>query len=251
MTANIDTIWRYPVKSLAGESLAQAALTNAGLPGDRQFALAHGAGDYDPAAPAWRPKGNFVNLVRTEALAALSPRFDADTGTLEIMQGESSVAAGRVTDPAARAAIEAALTAWLGEAARGQVRLAQASGVAFTDVPSPLVSLINLASVRELGERGGMEIEPRRFRGNLLIDGLRPWGEVDWLGRRARVGGAVLKVVDSITRCAATHVNPTTAARDADVIGALERIYGHVDMGVYAEVDTPGAVAAGDLLDLI
>lgn len=246
MTAIVDTIWRYPVKSLAGERLTTAELSMAGLPGDRQFALAHGAGDYDADAPPWRPKGNFVTLVRTEALAALTPRYDPDTGVLTITKGGLLLAAGRVADATERAAIESWLTGWLGEAARGQVHLAQGEALAFTDVPSPLISIVNLASVRDLGGRAGVEIDPRRFRGNLLIDGLRPWGELDWLGRWTRVGDAALRIVEPITRCAATHVNPSTAARDVNVTGLLERAFGHVDMGVYAKVETPARIAAGD-----
>jgi uncharacterized protein YcbX len=251
MAATIDQIWCYPVKSLAGQSLARVDVTAAGLPGDRQFALAHGAGDFDPQTPAWRPKGNFVNLVRTSELARLVPAYAPDSGRLTIAQGDQVIASGRPADAGERADMERALTNWLGDAARGQVRLAWGEGVAFTDVPAPLISIINLASVRQLAERAGLSLDARRFRGNLVIDGLRPWGEFDWPGRQVQVGGAVVKIVERITRCAATHVNPETAARDADVVGTLERALGHVDMGVYAEIVSPGRIVTGDILELI
>lgn len=249
--ATLAEIWRYPVKSMAGQMLAETDLTVAGVPGDRQFALAHGAGDFDPVAPAWRPKGNFVNLVRTEAMAGLSAAFDPDTGLLTISRSGSTVAEASVRDPYGSAGLALALSGLLGEAARGQVRLAHADGVVFADTPMPLVSVINLASVRDLAERSGLDVDHRRFRGNLVIDGLRPWGEVDWCGRRAQAGGAVLRIVEPIVRCAATHVDPDTARRNLDVVGALERTCGHVEMGVYAEVLTPGRVAAGDAVTLL
>jgi uncharacterized protein YcbX len=249
--ATLAEIWRYPVKSMAGQMLVETELGPAGVPGDRQFALAHGAGDFDPAAPAWRPKGNFVNLVRTEAMAGLSVAFDPDAALLTITRGGSTVAEASVRDPYGAAGLALALSGLLGEAARGQVRLAHADGVVFSDAPTPLVSVINLASVRDLAERSGLAIDPRRFRGNLVIDGLRPWGEVDWSGRRAQVGEAVIRVVEPIVRCAATHVDPDTARRNLDVVGALERTCGHVEMGVYAEVVIPGGIAAGDEVVLL
>ena len=51
-----------------------------------------------------------------------------------------------------------------------------------------------------------------------------------------------------ITRCAATQVNPVTAQRDLDIVAALARAFGHVNMGVYAEVVTGGEIAVGDAL---
>ena len=144
-----------------------------------------------------------------------------------------------------------ALTTHLGDAARGQIRLAHRDGVVFSDAPQPLISIINIESVRDLSARSALEINHRRFRGNLVVEGLRPWGEFDWSGRQAQVGEAIVRIVEPIVRCAATHVDPDTATRDADVVGALERTMGHVEMGVYAEVVTPGQIAAGDTVTLI
>jgi MOSC domain-containing protein len=62
------------------------------------------------------------------------------------------------------------------------------------------------------------------------------------------MGGARLRVIAAITRCAATQVNPATAARDLDIVGALQRGFGHNLMGIYAEVTEGGEVAQGDAL---
>jgi uncharacterized protein YcbX len=56
-------------------------------------------------------------------------------------------------------------------------------------------------------------------------------------------------VVKRIVRCAATEVNPQTAARDADPPRDLRRYFGHADLGVYAEVLEGGQVALGDALE--
>jgi uncharacterized protein len=55
-------------------------------------------------------------------------------------------------------------------------------------------------------------------------------------------------VILPITRCAATQVNPVTAERDLDIAAALERAFGHINMGVYAEVLADGEIAVGDEL---
>ena len=55
-------------------------------------------------------------------------------------------------------------------------------------------------------------------------------------------------MISPITRCAATQVNPATAERDLDIVAALGRVFGHTDMGVYAEVLASGEVAVGDPL---
>jgi len=72
------------------------------------------------------------------------------------------------------------------------------------------------------------------------------WSELDWLGSEIVVGGVRLRVIAAITRCAATQVNPATAARDLDIVGALQRGFGHNLMGIYAEVTEGGEIATDD-----
>ena len=91
-------------------------------------------------------------------------------------------------------------------------------------------------------------IDPLRFRANVYFDGEVAWREHDWIGAEIGLGAARLRVVSPITRCAATEVNPATAARDLDVPAALDRNFGHIDIGIFAEVISAGQVALGDAL---
>jgi len=75
---------------------------------------------------------------------------------------------------------------------------------------------------------------------------IEPWAEFDWLGREIVVGETRLVVQERIDRCGATTVNPDTAERDANPVLELKRHFGHVDLGVFAEVLTPGRIRAGD-----
>jgi uncharacterized protein len=74
------------------------------------------------------------------------------------------------------------------------------------------------------------------------------WSEHDWIDSEITLGTARLRVISPITRCAATQVNPVTAKRDLDIVVALGRAFGHINMGVYAEVVTGGEIAEGDAL---
>jgi uncharacterized protein YcbX len=67
-------------------------------------------------------------------------------------------------------------------------------------------------------------------------------------GSERTLGRARQLVISPITRCAATQVNPVTAERDLDIVAVLERSFGHINMGVCAEVLADGEIAVGDPL---
>jgi uncharacterized protein YcbX len=94
----------------------------------------------------------------------------------------------------------------------------------------------------------GEPVDPIRFRANVYFDGASAWSEHDWIGSDLTLGAARLRVISSINRCAATHVNPVTAKRDLDIVAALGRAFGHLNMGVYAEMLTGGEIAVDDSL---
>jgi uncharacterized protein YcbX len=116
----------------------------------------------------------------------------------------------------------------------------------FTDHPLGQVSLINLASVRDLSARMGVELDPLRFRANVYVEGWPAWAENEWTGKRLMLGWAAAEVFKPIVRCVATHVNPDTAEPDAEVTKALFDHYGHVHCGIYVRVTSPGRVGRGD-----
>lgn len=239
-------ICRYPVKGLSVDDLARVTLRpDAALPGDRRFAIARGTARLDPVAPGWASKDNFVQLVRTERLAQIEAAFDSDSGELVIKRKGRPVARGIITQPTGRTVIEQFLAAFLAEDLKHTPKLIDAGDMALTDVSAPRVSILNLASVRDLARVTGSEVDPVRFRANLLLDGLPPWVERAWIGKSLDIGPVRLEVTDPIERCAATTVNPDTAARDLNIPKLLQRGYGDVHMGVYARVQTGGEVAIG------
>jgi MOSC domain-containing protein len=251
MAMAIAAIFRYPVKGLSAERLERIALT-AGecLPHDRRFALALPSTRFDPERPEWLAKTHFVMLMRDEKLAELHTRFDVASGELTIEHQGAVALRASLSDPDGRRAVSEFVADLLGPAIERPLRVAEAPRHAFADArrqpnatSDKYVSLINLASIAALEDVLRKPVDPLRFRANVYFAGVPPWRELDWVGREITLGAAQLKVVAPITRCAATQVNPATAARDLDIVGALRRGFGHNLMGIYAEVIAGGEIA--------
>ncbi|RMD63961.1 MAG: MOSC domain-containing protein [Alphaproteobacteria bacterium] len=247
MTSTVAAIYRYPVKGLNAEALSRVALApGEGLPHDRRFALAHGASRFDPTAPQWLPKTNFLCLMRDEKLAQLSITFDAESGIVTLHRAGRRVLRADVTQPLGRTLIGQFFSDFMGPAARGTVRVVESPGHMFSDTPGKVVSIIGLDSIHDLERVARQAIDPLRFRANIYIEGALPWMEFNWVGQDIAIGPVRLRVTARIERCGATNVNPKTAERDLNIPRLLQRGFGHIDMGVYAEVVAGGEIAAGD-----
>ena len=246
--ARLAALVRHPVKSVGFEELAEAVLTPGRLlPGDRAWAVAHVAAEL-PAGDGWAPKRNFLRGVAGPELMAVRAET-LEGGRLRLIHPR----AGTLEfDPATEGE---RLVAWLAplwpDTRPAPQRLVRAPETGLADGPDPWLSVLSTVSLRVLGQRMGRALSMHRFRGNLWLDGLAPWEEFDLIGRRLRVGGAVLEVTERITRCQATTANPETGRCDADTLGALEAAYGHTDFGVFAAVVAGGPVRRGDRVEVL
>jgi len=248
MTATLAAIRRHPLKGVGREALAATRLSAGDtLPWDRTWAVAHEAARLQGGA--WVPCGNFVRGAKAPGVMAVTAAFDPQARRLTLHHPDR----GSLTlDPDGDAG---PLVDWLRPlvpenrpAPAGVVR-AQAAG--FTDSPFPSISLGNLASLRALSQRAGRPLSPERFRANLWLEGLAPWAEVDLVGRRLRVGGAVLELREAIHRCRATHADPETGRLDTDVLALLADPEGRSRFGVYAVVIEGGPVGQGDPVEVL
>ncbi|PVE26090.1 MOSC domain-containing protein [Microvirga sp. KLBC 81] len=249
MSIRIASLQRYPVKGLSPETLESATLTKGGyFPGDRLFAIENGPAGFDPETPQHQPKIKFLMLMRNESLARLKTRYLDRITTLFIEEGGREVARGDLSTREGRLAIEAFFRRYMPKELRGPPKVLTApDGFRFTDSRRGFVSLINLASVRQLENVVGSAVDPLRFRGNVHIDGLAPWAEFDLVGQVLTTApGVRLKVTKRIERCAATNVDPDTGIRDLQIPKSLMEAYGHFDCGIYAEVLSGGSIAVGD-----
>lgn len=250
--AQVDSLYRYPVKGLSPERL-ESVLAAAGqtFPHDRAFAIEQGAPQFDPDAPRHFPKVKFLMLMRDEKLAALETHFDDATATLTIKRGGKQVSRAQLSTPIGRGIAEQFFAAYLGGALPGKPRVVAAPGFNFTDVPQKFISLINLESVRDLQRVAGMRVDPLRFRANIYVERLDPWIEKSWTGRTLAIGPVRATVAKQIVRCAATNVNPTTAERDMRLPQLLDEAFGANLCGIYLDVIEGGRIAPGDEIRLI
>lgn len=248
-SAQIASLYRYPVKGLSPEPLPGAALSpGQTLPADRRYAIENGPSGFDPAYPKWMSKAYFLMLMRDEWLAALHTRFDDASNVLTIRHNGAIVAEGDLETAEGRAAIEAFFADHHAGAIKGPPKILTSPGHSFSDVARKVVSIINLASLRAIENMVGQPVHPLRFRANLYVSGWPAWQEFDLLDQTLVIGEARLKVVKRIVRCAAINVDPETAARDLAIPQALMRRLGHADCGIYAEVIEAGDIAIGDAI---
>ncbi|MEQ1711113.1 MAG: MOSC domain-containing protein [Hyphomicrobium sp.] len=246
----VQSIYRYPVKALSPERLGRVTLTTgATMPFDRAYAIENGPGRFDAQAPRHLPKVTFLTLMRDERAATLDTTFDDATETLTISRGGKQVARGQLTTKLGRTLIEQFLAAYMKAELRGAPRIVSAPGHSFSDVAAKCLHIVNLASLRELERAAGRPIDPLRFRPNVIVDGMPPWAEFDWVGKDFALGSARVRGLVRTQRCAATNVDPGTGHRDMAIPAILERTWGHTDFGVYASVIADGTVAIGDALD--
>ena len=248
----IERLYRYPVKGLTAEALEEVHVEpGRALPWDRAFALAQGDSGFDPDAPVFMHKSNFMCLLKNAGIAGLRAAFDPHDRVLTIRAPDGSFISDTPMTPAGRARIGAFLVRFLGEEARGEPRFHHVPGHVFGDQRQPAVSLIALSSLHAFEHDIGAMRDPIRFRANIYFSGGPPWAEFDWVDRELQVGGATLRVFKRIKRCNATQVNPETAERDADPVRELMAAYGHADLGVHTEVVEGGRIAVGDTIAVL
>ncbi|WP_299899001.1 MOSC domain-containing protein [uncultured Ruegeria sp.] len=245
MSGTVSGLWRHPIKSHGREALSQVTvIPGQTMPGDRVWAVAHEAAKTDGSN--WAPCFNFSRCSKAPQLMAISAELLGDRVTLRHPQRpeltfepdtEQEVFLDWVKPlmPADRAA---------------SARIVRVPGRGMTDSDFPSISLCNMASHRAVEQKLGQTLSIDRWRGNIWFEGLPLWDEFDWLGRDVRIGEAVLRVRERITRCMATTANPETGERDADTLRALNS-WDHQDFGVYAEVIKGGEIRVNDEVQVL
>ena len=244
---NVTALWRHPIKSHGREALTRVSLTEGrAMPYDRLWAIAHDAAKAD--GTGWAACQNFNRGAQSPRLMAIKATLDEATETLTLSHPDQPDLTVRPADEPDR------LLDWvrpLADPERAQPnKVFRLDHRAFTDTPFASVSLCNTASHAAVEGLAQSLLQQQRWRGNIWFEGATAWQEFGWLGRDLRLGTAVLRVEERITRCKATTANTDTGVRDVDTLKALNTL-GHQDFGIYATVIQSGDVALGDQLELI
>jgi uncharacterized protein len=242
-TARLAHIVRHPIKGHGREEMGHVDLTaGACLPFDRHWAVAHEAARL---TGAWVPCANFTRGAKALTLMAITSTLDAETRTVTLHHPE----AGRLTFQPDDPAEWPRFLDWVGPMSpvgRAQPAQIVSVGRGMTDSEFPSVAILSMTTLRDMSARMGQNLSIHRWRGNLWLEGVPLRAEEDWPGRVMRIGGAVLRVEERITRCRATTADPETGLAAGDTLAALQAAYGHQDFGVYATVLEGGPVAVDD-----
>ncbi len=243
----VSEIWRHPVKSLQGESLATATLEADGLHGDRCWGIRDDA------------TGRILTGRREPELLLASASLDAD-GQPVITLPSGAVHRGTGAD------VDAALSDWLRRPVTlvGSVGAPAAPAEFFADATDDssealewtmpagrFVDALPILLLTTASMRAGAALHPagdwgvRRFRPNVLVevdgDG---WIEDSWCGHSVQLGGVALQPVAGCSRCTMVTRPQPGIDRDLDMYRTLARHHGGT-MGVWSTVQTPGNLRVG------
>jgi hypothetical protein len=209
----VQEIWRYPVKSMAGESLRSANLTEHGIAGDRILQVRN-------------DKGRIFSA-RTRPLLL---RHHATTDK----NGEIRVDGHPWNAPDVARNVEAA-------AGEGTRLVRYEKDDRFDVLPLLVMTDGAFAAVGE---------DSRRFRPNLIIGGVSGLAEREWEGAQLRIGKVLIGMQDLRARCIMTTFHPDTGTQDLDVLRRVQKEFDGV-LGLNSYVVTPGRISVGDTVELI
>jgi ferredoxin-NADP reductase/uncharacterized protein YcbX len=244
----LDGIVRYPIKGFSGQALTLADLAvGQGLPFDRHLALTNGQQAIAPDG-GWTPCGAFVRLTKNSDLPRFAITFDDRDGTATLTHPDGRTTHIRPNDPDTLQETNLNIAEWFPKKQRASAIAWARPSVGYWDHDDATLSIINLDSVEQLSMFAKVPIDPRRFRGNLLIRGAGPWAEFNLLGRQLKIGDAVLEILRPIDRCSATSVHPESGEVDLNLPALLARHKGHIYCGVYARVIRAGLIRPGEKL---
>jgi uncharacterized protein YcbX len=113
------------------------------------------------------------------------------------------------------------------------------------------VSLLNIQSINDFQKKIDKKVEISRFRGNICIDGVKPWEEQEWVGKIVKINNVSFKVEKKIPRCVAINLKPQTDDNSLNLLQALKKTYNHFDMGIYLTALGGGEINLGDKVKII
>jgi len=263
MTAvgRVESFWRYPVKSMAGEAIEEAFVGYAGVFGDRCCAFLNAAAPAGFPYLTGRNKGQMlqfrprfrdlelaarpINQTAAEQLGpGLTPLYPAPLERLAIDVQAPSGDVLAIDDPALRGLLA---TKSIDADKLSLVR----SDRALTDC-RPL-SIISMKTVSQLSDEIGVMLDPRRFRMNIYADlgSAGGFAEDAFVGKRLAIGErAVIAVLDRDPRCKMISLDPDTGEENSDVLRHVAKAH-DTRAGVYCAVLTEGTVKRGDEIRLL
>lgn len=226
----VAQIARYPVKSMMGEQLETALMTEHGIEGDRIYALVQ----KNP------PNERFPWMTAREAheMLLFKPRYTGNRSDIEVtsLSGATFSVGG-----------DEILSYFRERYAKELILRYDESGCK----DSKPVSLIGLPTVEALGKEVGLRLAPERFRANLYAkwDSDKPFFEDALVGKVLQIGKAEIRIAKKDSRCVIPTLDPTSAIPAPELLETIKKNHSGY-AGAYAFVEKPGEIRKGDPIGL-
>ena len=258
IVGKIDSLWRYPVKSMRGEELDEAFASFSGIYGDRLFAFESSASPKGfPYLTAreqqrllqYRPHFRYpdkaarpINLTEAEKMGANPVWADFAELMVDVETPDGKTLA--VDDPALIDMIRADIDQ------KHQLTLMR-SERALTDCRP--VSVFSLQSARQLAEETGTSIDKRRFRANVYVNltSAQGFAENEFVGKTLRIGPkVVVTVLERDARCVMITLDPDTGEKSPEILKKVAQAHDGM-AGVYGAVIVEGRLHMGDSVEVL
>lgn len=282
----VDGLYRHACKGLSADPLEAVTLqTGDAFPDDRMYALLKidetkqrpPRPPFDPDNPQWLHKENFLCAFSSpELMAQFETEYRHDTKRLSLyrrpartMMSSSGPTADHRTPlldsidmstPTGRQALAdffqkqsgvslACVTATEKKGKRHQFGNTSSGWKQKQDTRT--VHIVNAATVRALSDAIGIPLNPTRFRPNIVVDGIPPWSEFDWVqdaNKPLQIGSTRMEVIARTVRCDGVSIDPLDMDRVVDVPKCLIQHFPEHGpyLGVYAVVQQGGTISVGD-----
>jgi uncharacterized protein YcbX len=222
-------LFRHPVKSFTSERLDELRFVDGRVVGDRVLAFRF-ADEGAVEDWTWQTKNNYVALANTPGMALLELSFSDESRVLSLKYHGELFAEGSIDSEEDRFDLCEVIGEYVtsldtnplvGHPERVPLKLVgDGRQPVFHDTAAGGLTIYSSESLKSLESQMGTEVDGRRFRSNVVIDGIEAWEELSWTGRLS-IGDGDYKVVKSVTRCLATHANPVSGERDLQVMDGL------------------------------
>ena len=258
IVGKVDSLWRYPVKSMRGEELDEAFASFSGIYGDRLFAFESSASPKGfPYLTAreqqrllqYRPHFRYpdkaarpINLTEAEKMGANPVWADFAELMVDVETPDGKTLA--VDDPALIDMIRADIDQ------KHQLTLMR-SERALTDCRP--VSVFSLQSARQLGEETGTSIDKRRFRANVYVNltSAQGFAENEFVGKTLRIGPkVVVTVLERDARCVMITLDPDTGEKSPEILKKVAQAHDGM-AGVYGAFIVEGMLHKGDSVEVL
>jgi len=261
MTISISSINYCPVKSISFQSVQNCKIKkDIGIMGDRIFAFAKGLNQEEVRLFENSPderKGKWNSILTLKNSAVLNKYnfvFNNDKLTLFLKNEKLlSIKVNQLTD---YQEISSKILE-LEKSLKPPLTLMKNDIFPFFDTSiskkigfTNSISLLNIQSIIDFENKVNNKVEPSIFRGNIYIDGIKPWAEREWLGKVITINDVNFKVEKNIPRCVVINLKPQSDDNSFDLLHLLKKTYNHFDMGVFLTALDDGEISIGNSIKL-